>query len=334
MFKQARHTLFLILGIAALACTLVNCQSFPSAKAPDDSSFSIVLLPDTQNYTDSSFGGKPQYFYDQTQWIKENKNRLNIVLAAHLGDIVQHPQTASEWAIASKAFETIDPEVPYVLCLGNHDTVGGREAQPHARQTLLNTYFPPSRFIENPLYAENFGPDPRSHFQDPEKSDNYYLYFEGGGMEFLILALEFKPRDETLAWANEVIAAHPNRRCIVLTHGYLNAQAEHAINKHNMKGNTPLQIWEKLVQRHGNILLVLCGHVLGEATAIRTGVAGNGVHEMLVDYQNDYIGNGGSGYLRILTFHPDRKTIENRSYSPSLRTYLTRPKSQFFLEYE
>ncbi len=334
MHRQARRNLFSILGIVALTLTLIGCQSFSPTETIENGSFSIIVLPDTQNYTDSSFDGKPQYFYDQTQWIKENKNRLNIVMVAHVGDIVQHPSSTPEWSIASKAFETIDAEVPYILCLGNHDILGGRETTSPIGHTYLNTYFPPSRFVENTLYKKNFGLDIDSHFLELGKCDNYYLYFEGGGEKFLILALEFKPRVETLSWANEVVSAHPDRRCIILTHGYLNAQGEHAIGSNSIVGSNPQQIWEGFVRQHQNILVVLCGHVLGEASITRTGAAGNRVHEILVDYQNEYIGDGGHGYLRVLTFYPDRKVIENRTYSPSFGDYLTRPKSQFLLKYE
>jgi len=59
---------------------------------------------------------------------------------------------------------------------------------------------------------------------EPGKSDNYYLYFEGGGTQFLIIALEFKPRDNTLKWAGQVVAAHPERCCVVLTFGGLQFQ--------------------------------------------------------------------------------------------------------------
>jgi len=293
-----------------------------------------VVLPDTQNYTDSSFGGSPTYFYDQTKWIRENKEKLNIVMVAHVGDIVQNPQSTSEWEIADKAFKTIDNEVPYILCLGNHDVANDQSTQGGARNTLLNDYFPPSRFTENPLYGKNFGADTRKHFLEPDKSDNYYLTFTGGGMKFLIIAMEFKPRDKALTWANKVVAAHPGHRCIVLTHGYLDAGARRNMGKYGIKGNNPREIWEKFVNRHKNVFLVLCGHMLGESVLTSTALAGNKVYQILADYQNDYVGNGGWGYLRIMTFFPDKKKIENLTYSPSLGTYLTRPKSQFSLEYE
>ena len=40
-------------------------------------------------------------------------------------------------------------------------------------------------------------------------------------MNFIILSLEFKPRNEALEWANKVISFHPNHQCIIVTHAYL-----------------------------------------------------------------------------------------------------------------
>jgi hypothetical protein len=323
-----------LLGVVLATCVLAGCH--PTAHPTDcgDRSFSIVILPDTQNYTDSSFGGSPKYFYEQTKWIKANKDKLNIVMVAHVGDIVQHPQSSLEWEIASKAFKTIDNEVPYIVCLGNHDIANDKSTQPDARDTLLNNYFPPSRFTKNALYHKNFGADASKHFLEPGKSDNYFLTFTGGDMTFLIIALEFKPRDKVLAWANKIVAAHPAHRCIVLTHGYLDARAKRNMGAYKIKGNTGQEMWDKLVKRHQNLFMVLCGHILGESVLTSTGERGNKVHQILMDYQNNYVGNGGKGYLRIMTFYPDKKKIENLTYSPTEDAYLTRPKSQFSLDYE
>jgi hypothetical protein len=52
---------------------------------------------------------------------------------------------------------------------------------------------------------------------------------EGGGTQFLIIALEFKPRGETLRWAGQVIEANPDRRCMILTHAYLNSDGTRAM---------------------------------------------------------------------------------------------------------
>ena len=335
LLNQTRRRWLGVLGIVVAACCLAGCDAGASSiQSLNRRPFSIVVLPDTQNYTDSSFGGSPKYFYDQTKWIRDNKDKLNIVMVAHVGDIVQNPKSTSEWKIAAGAMKTIDGEVPYILCLGNHDMWSDTGREGGVRRTLVNDYFPPSRFTENPLYAGSFGADRRAHFLEPGKLDNYYLTFTGGGMKFLIVALEFKPRDKVLVWAGKVVAAHPDHRCIVLTHGYLDARARLNMGRYATKGNTAREIWEKFVSRHKNVFLVLCGHMLGESVLTSRGVAGNKVYQILADYQNDYVGNGGRGYLRIMTFYPDKKKIENLTYSPSLGTFLTRPKSQFSLEYE
>ncbi|MCP4451893.1 MAG: metallophosphoesterase [Planctomycetes bacterium] len=326
--RKLRLSLLLaVMTMAVMTCMLTGCQAFSDRLHGRDKTFTVVLIPDTQNYTDSSFDGDPQLFYDQTRWIKTHQKRLNIVMVAHAGDIVQNPEEASEWDIADRAFTTIDRHVPYILCLGNHDITDDRD-------TLLNSTFPPSRFVDNPVYSPHFGADPQTHFMEPGKSDNYYLYFEGAGARFLIIALEFKPRDETLRWAGQVIEAHPDRRCVVLTHGYLNTEGARHMGNYALPGNQSSDIWTKLVSQHPNIFLVLCGHALGEAVLTSTGQAGNRVQQVLADYQNDYVGRGGSGYLRIMTFCPARKEIRHQTYSPSLDKYLTRPESQFTLTYD
>ena len=52
--------------------------------APEES-FTIVLLPDTQNYAEKY----PETYIAQTLWIRERRKVDNIKFAIHLGDIVQ-----------------------------------------------------------------------------------------------------------------------------------------------------------------------------------------------------------------------------------------------------
>ena len=47
--------------------------------------FTVVVLPDTQYY--SSF---PDVFDNQTQWIVDNVQDLNMVFVTHEGDIIQY----------------------------------------------------------------------------------------------------------------------------------------------------------------------------------------------------------------------------------------------------
>jgi len=219
----------------------------------------------------------------------------------------------------------IDESVPYLLSLGNHDM--GCEIKPgtaHSRETKLNDFFPPSRFEANPLYSYGGNLD--------DRSDNYYLEFKGGGMKFLILSLEFKPRDEALEWANKVIASHPKHQCIIVTHAYLmeNGQRFKKIG-YDIEGNSGEDMWQKLVSQHENIFMVLCGHTAPNSRLISKGVKGNEVHQLLADFQSE---QGGQGYLRILKFFPKENRIDVSTYSPVLKNYRTEENNQFSLEFD
>lgn len=318
-------------------CLGVFCTGCANWQGKQDDSFTLVMLPDTQCYADTRLkesaqrlrsGDLRNYFFRQMEWIKQNKKELNIVMVAHVGDIVQ-TDYEEEWEIADKAFRTIDGTVPYILCIGNHDMgYEGISVKPAkyktavTRETQMNKYFPPSRISGKPWYGEHFGGG----------SENYYCLFEEAGMKFLIISLEFVPRDEVLTWANEVVVGHLNHRCIIITHWYLDEHGRRfSRNTYSVEGNTGEQIWENFVSQHENIFMVLCGHVLGESLRESKGIKGNTVFEILADYQG--WNNGGDGYLRIMKFIPDKNIIEVRTYSPILNKYVNTDKSEFNLDY-
>src|SRR6185295_191546 len=109
-----------------------------------------------------------------------------------------------------------------------------------------------------------------------------YHLFEAGGRKWLILALEFSPRDDVLRWANEIVKAHPDRSAILVTHAYLrpdNTRFDRGVvtNAKGKKGNKGLDnyalakatggfndgedMWKKLVSPQANFALVISGHV-------------------------------------------------------------------------
>ena len=326
---KASHYIWLIL--LSLAVVGSGCTSH------QDNSFTLIMLPDTQNYADIRLKESDQrlsaddlreHFYAQTEWIKDNTEELNIAMVVHVGDIVQtdYPQ---EWAIADKAFQILDDSTPYILSVGNHDmgheTISVKPPEYRTavtRETQINNYFPPSRFNHKPWYGGNFN----------KSSENYYCIFEEANMKFLVISLEFVPRDSVLAWANNVVASHPNHRCIIITHWYLKEDGKRFTkNPYGVKGNNAQQIWQKFVSQHKNIFMVLSGHVLGESRLTSSGTNGNYVHQILADYQG--LPNGGNAYLRIIKFIPDKNQIETKTYSPTQDKYIENPESQFTLEY-
>lgn len=335
-------------GIDLLEGKAARKPAFPleETKVYSDS-FTIIVIPDTQGYADVRHEETQKHwpdicdqrdcFFQQTEWIKENQQQMNIAMALHVGDITQ-TDYHEEWQIADKAFHTLDDFVPYMLCSGNHDMGYSPKLQTtcQSRQSHFSSFFPPSRFTNNPIYDPHFSRKKHLHFREKGRIENYYLYLRAGGMKFLIITLEFKPRDETLEWANQVVAQHPHFRTIVVTHSYLTgAKGRRSVkDAYAVNGNSGQSTWEKFVSRHKNIFLVLSGHAK-ENLLTSKAENGNTVHQVQADYWYWDIPKikAGSGFLRIMTFHPSKDMIEVQTYSPVLDEFLRRPTSQFTLDY-
>src|SRR6185503_8725998 len=124
------------------------------------------------------------------------------------------------------------------------------------------------------------------------------------GNKYLILALEWAPRDHAVEWANSIVERHTDHRVILLTHAYMyydetrydwktNGEKQtwnpHAYANAKLPGgaNDGQELWDKLVKRHPGFVLTLNGHVLNDGTGRMTsrGDHGNVVHQLLANYQ-------------------------------------------------
>ena len=144
------------------------------------------------------------------------------------------------------------------------------------------------------------------------------------------MSLEFAPRDTVIEWAQNITnkKKYEDYTIAVLTHSYLNSKNEH-IEKENYPitdGNYGKAIWEKLVKQSSNIQMVFSGHI-GTPNDFRahvgyrldTNYAGKKVNQITFNAQalgGGWHGNGGDGWLRILEFLPDKKTVKMRTFSP------------------
>ncbi len=284
MYAKRKKTTWLISLFFVLSCC---CFLGVAAEEQEKKSFSIVLLPDTQFYSETYH----ETYKIQTQWIRDNIEEQNIQCVIHLGDIVQnHNHREEEWKIAREAHRFLDGVVPVSLAPGNHDM------DTKLRDTtLFNRYFPVSDFEKFDWYGGHFS----------GKNDSNYILFETGGMKFLVMNLEYSPNEQVLQWADQIVKQHDTRRVIVATHRYMGPSGR------NDDGDT---VWDRLVRQNDNILLVVCGHV--GALTLQTSMNDSGklVYEMLTDYQS--MKNGGDGWLRVLQFIPEQNVIHVGEYSP------------------
>ena len=280
------------------------------AAQPD---FTIVVLPDTQFYSESF----PATYTAQTQWIMNNRSALNIQYVAHVGDIVNVASQISQWNNADTSMRILETPIagfpdglPYCPSVGNHDIQSG------GITTNFNTYFGVSRFQGRGYYGGHFGSD----------NDNHFNLFSAGGMDFIVISLEYDttPDQPVLDWADALLKAHPTRRAIVASH-YITGTGNPAAF-----GTQGQAIYDNL-KDNPNLFLLVCGHVCGEGR--RSDVFGsNTVHSILTDYQCR--ANGGSGWLRTMTFSPANDTITFKTYSPTLNQFEVDADSQFTLSHD
>ena len=301
--------------LLTLVTSAVGTFAFAEEGEDGESNFTVVLLPDTQFYSEKF----PDNYVAQTMWIRQQREKDNIKFVIHLGDIVQTSTKEPEWENANRAMEILDGVVPYSMVPGNHDmVVKSRDS------SLYNKYFSPARYKDRKWYGGHMG----------ETNDNNYCVFEAAGMKFMVISLEFAPRDETLEWAADVAKKHPDHRVIVATHCYMRPKGRDTgcAAQYKLEGNSGEQMWQKLIRKHPNIFLVVSGHVLGVGLQESTNDAGGNVIEMLTDYQG--LPNGGDGWLRALEFVPAENKIHVKTYSPVLKESNDDAKETFTLDYE
>ncbi len=295
----------LALSIDAAPNSITSEEKSLTYSADDVENFTIVVLPDTQYYSDKY----PWIFDNQTQWIIENKESRNIVFVTHLGDLVDNYESIEEWDNANTSMSKLDGDLPFGVLPGNHDG-----AESGGDLINYNNYFGFDRFNNESWYGGAY----------QNINTNNYQLFSAGGDDYLIFHIQFNPSDDILFWASNVIDQYPSRRVIVSTHDYVHGYY------FNSRSGIGENMWKKLVEPHADqIFLVLSGHYENEVR-ITSSVDGNFVHQLLSDYQDR--SNGGNGWLRIIEFFPKIEEISIKTYSPYLNKYETDSNSQFILD--
>ncbi len=290
-------------------------------------SWSLAVLPDTQIYAESY----PGVYDAQTAWILHNARERSIRYVLHLGDITNR-NTPEQWQNAFNSMKLLHGTVSYALAPGNHDF--GPNGSAATRETLLNQHFKPDDYV-----AQN----PNIELFEPGKIDNSCHRFEAGGKKWIVIALEWAPRDEVVAWANSVMSRFADHTGILITHAYMFSDSTrydwtkskqswnpHAYQTPGSK-NDGEQLWQKLVSRH-RFAFTLNGHVLNDGTGylVSQDLFGRKVPQILANYQMRAM--GGSGYLRILEFQPDGKKVRMKAYSPIYDRYIPRPDHSYEFE--
>lgn len=309
--------------------------TFGAPPLPDEGAFTFVVLPDTQYYSEKY----PETFVAQTKWIVAERRRRSIACVLHLGDITEH-NVPGEWASAAIAMQHLHGQVPYALTIGNHDYSDRGTCT--NRQTLFNDYFSVPQMAELPTFAGVYD-------REPSRLENSFHIVTVANRRFLILALEFGPRDDVMRWANDIASKYNDHEIILITHAFVyydNSRYDWAKYGNDQKWNPHKyevaqqpggvndgeELWQALLNRHENFVLAINGHVKGDGLGrlVSQTPTGRSVHQMLVNFQD--IGAGGDGWLRLLEFKPDGVTVQVYDYSPTLNQQNQSPQNMFSMK--
>jgi hypothetical protein len=299
---------------------------------PDDYDFSVAWITDTQYLAQGGASGVPLFgdtFTAMTQWVKDNAAQRKIVYSAHTGDVINNWQaTNTDAALARREFDFAsarmkvldDNGIPNGVTPGNHDNKTGPDS------ALFNEFFPPSRYDA----AEDIAPtgdDGEGYYGgpwQPADNQNHYDLVEAGGQKLLFLYLGYLVKPDEIAWANQVLADHRDRKAVVLTHSYLLPSMAADGRGGELTQVDGVDVFNQVVLPNENVFLALSGHTHGVGLNIKrdVGTKGRAVVEMLANHQFFEVqGERRVGHLRLLQFDLDGGRVSVNTYSPYLNDF-------------
>ena len=281
----------------------------------------IIIIPDTQD----SMTLNHKLNDAIADYIVDNAEDLNIELVVGVGDITQN-NTEMEMAWSYEAFAKLKDVVPFAPIIGNHDypDLSGRGSAIRDGSIFNKNWH--EYIVSQAEYGGGF---------ENGKSDNYYLLYSDGANDFILIVVEFAPRDEVLEWTNIILKRYADRKAILATHsgpsgkGLMSGDdsdtAKGDVNTYPMKDTTTMNevfdIWKKVLQQNENIVTVISGHV----QAVRVDIDFGGKYDNEVPFvvcDTSGMPNfpGGLGLIGILRYNDDG-TAAYYVYSPTKNAY-------------
>ncbi|MBI4625962.1 MAG: metallophosphoesterase [Verrucomicrobia bacterium] len=339
-----------VIRAVAVAVILPGLVRSAELDAPPPGAFTIVVIPDTQGYFGRGTKATPTstdpltnpVFANHTRWIVENRARQNIVFVTHVGDIVDI-NNREQWQLARACLDRLHGVVPYGLTVGNHDMKNTGDS------SLFQEFFGAERFARFAWYGGCFRPERPAPTISGNNANSYQL-FSAADLEFVHLNLECNAPDDVLAWAGGVLTKHADRRALLTTHmdlgpldkpkdndGFVNDPKGRMrwVKIHGARGNSPVQMWEKLYRHHANLAFIFSGDQ-SRTTALTlaaNGSVGNLVRSLLSDYTS-------TGPLRVYRFLPSQDKVQVITYDTTRRELVEtaryikdRHAHQFTLDY-
>jgi hypothetical protein len=343
--KVRTHLIGLLFILFLFSGEIFAQKEYQKPQLENPNSWTLVFIPDVQNY--SKYTRNQPILDLMLAWIEDNIDSLHIKLVMCPGDLVEYNDRIvdtddgnvpadDQWKYISGAFDRFNGKVPYIISTGNHDYTYSHDGKKLYSQ--YRNYFTVDRNNLTKKYLCQTACSPDGYMSIENAAFEMKM---PDGKNYLFLSLEYAPRDTIVEWANKLVKlpTYKKDRIVLLTHSYMKEKDNalitskygmgsdpYVINNHLNGWNFPLKdansgqdLWNKLIKPN-NIELVLCGHSFGRGYRKDLNSTGKTVHQILFDTQavggGHRNGNGGDGWIRILEFFPDGKTVKIKTFSP------------------
>ena len=307
--------------------TVEQLRLFAEKEAVTNYAYTFAVIPDTQIVAENDVVNGETNMAKMYDWIIANQESKNIQFVFGLGDVTDNNNEA-EWTLAQAQNEKLlDAGIPYSVVRGNHDLSWyGKDKE--AENYTVDDY---TNYIGTTAYKAQF-----EGFYSQDNIANSWRTLEVAGIKYLLITLDWGANDAVLNWASDVIYQHPDHNVIITTHAYLFRDGTTIDDgdlvppSANGGVNDGDDMWEKLVSKHENIVLVMSGHDPQENIVVNrsTGDNGNTVTAMLIDAQDVEAQEGSMGMVALLHFSADGKTVQVEYYSTAKEKYF-KAENQF-----
>lgn len=273
--------------------------------------WSLVYIPDMENLTSNETYNAT--WKAMAQWIADNAETENIQHVIGGGDTTTD-NSSDAYARAKEGYQLFMNNVSWSTMVGLNDYAEGYDKRDASNYQAT--------FGEAVIKASAASDTYKGSYVDSEKkstTENSYYRFSVNGVKWMILQLEYNPRNEVLTWADGIVKEYPLDNVILTTQGYLNGYG----SKLSMGTTT----WNALSVNQ-NIKMILCGYSTNGTGAIvqatETYSDGTGSVPVLMMNAQDldagadaYYTDRPLGMISILRFSADGTKVAVQYYSPT-----------------
>ena len=282
-------------SVASMPPSAIPTATPQPTSDPALSPVTFAWISDTQDYA-SAF---PKSLSTMTEWIVNNRDRLNIQYVLQTGDLVNDMQREREWIAVETAFQAFVGKIPVFGIAGNHDIAGKWHHYKNYHAVMSH-----QNYTEYPTFGGE-------EAQGLGRFDLVTI----GSEDYIIIGVGYGIQRTDYNWLNNTLAQYADRTAILISHWYLEFRPKTQLTEDSL-------LLHRIVAANPNVRYVLCGHRHGIRHVEETydddkdGTPERTVQAIMVDYQG--LPNGGDGYLSLLTVNPVERTVSITAYSPVL----------------